>query len=59
MKDAAFEFFQRGIGFQQRGFFDVAVQEYDKALKDRARQHRYFVELRGRLFTAWLGRSCH
>lgn len=33
MKDAAFEFFQRGIGFQQRGFFDVAVQEYDKALK--------------------------
>jgi tetratricopeptide (TPR) repeat protein len=33
MNQEAFEHFQKGIGFQERGFFDVAVQEYEKALK--------------------------
>lgn len=33
MNANAFEFFQKGISFQQRGVYDCAVQEYDKALK--------------------------
>ena len=33
MDATAFEFFQKGVSFQQRGVYDCAVQEYDKALK--------------------------